>query len=295
MTPIASIPARWSWLKMFDRSAAHAQHAARFGKDPTAAMRLGIAGHAAALEPHRLRVYEGTRRGKAWDAYQASQPADAVICSPTEYERAIGMAAALRRADAERTDAHGRPLPLLFGAGVIREELIEWSHDGRAATSRPDARLPGKWIADLKCARTGDPAWFARDATRQAYPSQLVMYDRADAYVRTGDRRAISCDLYSIVVEPFAPYVVTTYRLTASAYTFGERKLDAWWSLLAQHEAMDANAIALGEEPPPWPGYALSVTDLEIDDMPFPEILGGDDNNATADGAPEAIDWESDL
>jgi hypothetical protein len=57
---------------------------------------------------------------------------------------------------------------------------------------------------------------------------------------------------------------------------------------------MDSAAIVLGEEPAPWPGYALSVTDLEIHDMPFPEILGGDDT-ATADGAPEAIDWESDL
>ena len=71
------VPVRWSWLSRFAQSAAHARHAALYGKDPTPAMKLGTATHAAVFEPHRLVEYTGkVRRGKEWEAFQAAQAPD---------------------------------------------------------------------------------------------------------------------------------------------------------------------------------------------------------------------------
>lgn len=295
MSRVAHLPVRWSWLRHFAASAAHALEAATNGREPSLAMKLGTAGHAAALEPHRLAVFRpgtfidgkgktkshsGHRRGEAWDKFRAAQKPDAVIVSESELRRVSGMAAALRAADAERVHPDtGEPLPLLFGPGVLIEQTILWSVNGRAYSSTPDARLPGRWIADLKVVRTGDPERYPRDSARMGYPSQLVMYDEADAYERTGDHLARSCELFSVTVESTPPHVVTTYRLAASAVSAGERALNRWREALAAAEASDS-----------WPGYCLSVVNYEVDDP----LAALDGLTIPDDDAPEIPDDESD-
>lgn len=306
MSRVAHIPVRWSWLRYFASSAAHALEAATNGREATTAMKLGTAGHAATFEPHRLRVYaagefvdakgkkkahKGTRRGAAWDAFRAAQPADAVIVSESEARKARAIADALRRADEERIHPiTGEPLPLLFGPGVVTESTIAWTVPSdvdpiappRRYSSTPDARLPGRWIADLKVARTGDPERYPRDSTRMGYPAQLVMYDEADAYARTGDHRARSCELFSVVVESTPPHVVTTYMLSASAVAAGERALARWRAALATAERFDV-----------WPGYCLSVVPYEVDDPLAPlDALTFDEPAPEADdNADDAIDF----
>lgn len=288
MSQIAHLPIRWSSLSRFEQSPAHALHAALHGSDPTPAMKLGSAAHAAAFEPHRLRIYTGkTRRGKEWDAFKVAQPADAVIVNVREHTIAQHVAAALRAADVARVDLDGvTPLPLLFGRGVEVERNIQWTRHGRACSSTPDARLPGQWVADLKCARSGQPSRFVRTATWAGYHTQLAFYQEADA-AELG-LPAPQARLFSVVVEPFAPYVVTTYELDAYAIAAGAQKITEWWNRLRDCEATDH-----------WPGYVQTIATFTADD---PELaagpLGGFEadepaNDGDADKEPQQIDWSA--
>lgn len=284
MSRIAHLPMRFSTLSRFASSPAHALHAATVGFESTMAMRMGTAGHAATLEPHRLVVYPGkVRRGKEWDAFAAAQPADAVIVNEREHGIATAIAAALRQADAERRDLDGRPLPLLFGPGVEREENIRWTRHGRACSSTPDARLPGKWIADLKIARSGKPSQFIRAATWAGYHAQLEFYAEADAAVM--DLPEPTARLFSVVVEPFPPYVVTTYELDAFAIDAGRRLVDGWWSTLVDCESTDY-----------WPGYAQALARFTCEELITSDGLLGDfvADAASADATDnQPIDWST--
>lgn len=300
MSRIAHIPVRWSWLSRIESSPAHALWHAEHGSDPTPVMKMGSAGHAATFEPHRLRVYTGgtlidekgkaktysdTRQGKCWEAFKAAQPADAVIVNARELEIANQIAAALRRADEERRDVDGRPLPLLFGPGVLRERNIRWTRNGRACSSTPDARLPGSWVADLKIARSGKPDRYVRSATWSGYPAQLAFYQEADAYETGEDIDGIR--LFSVVAEPFPPYVVTTYELDAHAIDLGRRKIAEWWNRLIDCEATDT-----------WPGYSSSVVTFTADDPDdVMGPLGGfepDEPVSVADDTDrDHIDWSA--
>lgn len=301
MSDLAGVPVRYSWLKYMDRSAAHARHQALYGSDPTMSMRMGSAIHAATFESHRIRIYRaGTytdlrgkkpkvrehsdrRTGDAFETFKSAQPPDAIILNEREHAHATAIADAIRRADAERVHPDtGEPLPLLFGTGVVHEQRIAWSVDGRAYSSTPDARLPGRWIADLKMARTGDPVRYPHDATRMGYQAQLVMYDEADAYDRTGDYRAGGCELFSVVVEPKPPYVVTTYRLAASSIAYGRRCLYRWREALAACEAINY-----------WPGYRQAVVELETDDPLASLDSLVDDDDGEQGGGGDDIDWEA--
>ena len=305
MSRLAATPVRWSWLSKLALSPAHALHAATAGWEPSAAMKLGTAAHAATFEPHRLVVYRGgdfpdgkgkvktysdTRNGRCWEAFKSAQPPEAVIVSEAEFATAHAVADALRRADAERTDPEtGAPLPLLFGPGVVHERNIRWTRKGRACSSTPDARNPGRWVVDLKCLRSAEPADFKRQATYRGYRSQLTFYQEADAE-DLGLAMPVA-DLYSIVVEPRPPFVVTTFKLDEFSIGNGRRQIDAWWSILENCEATDH-----------WPGYAQSVVTLTDDD---PEeafgVFGGfepDDDaangNASGDGDDtQPIDWSA--
>jgi hypothetical protein len=296
---IAHLPMRFSTLARFGSSPAHALHAATVGFESTMAMRMGTSAHAATLEPHKLVVYRaGTftdkkgktrdhsdrRDGEAWEQFRARKdhPADAVFVNEREHGIATAIAAALRQADAARRDLDGRPLPLLFGPGVVREANIRWTRHGRACSSTPDARLPGKWIADLKIARSGKPSQFIRAATWAGYHAQLEFYSEADAAVMGLPEP--TARLFSVVVEPFAPYVVTTYELDAFAIDAGRRLVDGWWSTLVDCEATDY-----------WPGYAPTLARFTCEELITSDGLLGDFvADATTDSTDnQPIDWST--
>lgn len=281
MSRIATVPVRWSWLSRFSASPAHALHAATAGFEATAAMRLGTAAHAAALEPHRLVVFGGkVKRGKEWDSFMSSQSPDAVIVNARELEIATGIATALLRADEERVDpTTGEPLPLLYGPGVVREQNIRWTRRGRSCSSTPDARLPGRWVTDLKTARSGHPDKFVRAATWAGYLGQLAFYQEADG----GSAR-----LFTVVVEPFPPYVVTTYELDEHAIESGRRLVDQCWSQLVESEHGDH-----------WPGYAQSVVKFSVatEDLIGDFIPDGEADRPTApdDNSTNRSEWSDAL
>lgn len=299
------VPARWSWVSLADVSLAHAKEQALHGKEASVAMKFGTAGHAAAFEPHRLVTYSGgdmadakgkiktysaVKQGKFWDAFKEKQKQDAVIVNAKERAKVEAIAAALRVADAERVDREtGEPLPLLFGPGVLREQRIVWTRNGRLCTSIPDARKPGRWVTDLKLVRSAKPERFVRSATWMGYPGQLSFYSQADA--ADLGLAVPTCDRYIVAVEPYAPYVVVTYKMTPAAMAFGDGQVDRCWGLVMSAEAADH-----------WPGYQQSVTDFDCDD-PEDEfgIIPGDDpdlglaenDNAMTDGGDADQLWSA--
>ena len=292
-----AVPVRWSWLSRFAQSAAHARHAALRGKDPTPAMKLGTAVHAAVFEPHRLVLYAGgekavidkkgkttvktytdVKQGGFWEEFKAAQAPDAVIINARELAHAQAVAAALV--------ADPIAAPLLFGDGVIHERKIEWARHGRSCTSTPDARKPGEWIVDLKTCRSALPSQFVRAATWAGYPGQLAFYQEADAFDAALDEPR--ADLYIVAVEPFPPYAVTTFRLDDFAIDLGRRTIAAYWNAMAACEASDY-----------WPGYAQSAVTFTADDPdqtfgPMDIEPDAENDNHGDDGADDnRIDWSA--
>ena len=206
------------------------------------------------FEPHRLVEFTGkVRRGKEWDAFKAAQGDDAVIVNAKELAHAQRIATALT--------LDPRASAIIFRPDALLEQPIAWARDGRACSSRPDVRVPGVLVADLKTCRSAQPARFVRESTWAGYHVQLRFYDFADAAdtgrtpwdpsTRKGDR----IDLYSIAVESKRPHVVTVFALDDTAIVDADRRISLWWSRLMACEAENA-----------WHGYSQCVEPFTCDD-----------------------------
>lgn len=242
-TDTRSMPLRYSVLKLMGKSAAHARDAAlRESDGPSLALRLGSGTHALTFGTPEVVVYEGKqRRGKEWDAF-AAEHSGKVILNAKEYARAKGMADAIAANDVARR--------VLFAPKVIREERIDWTWNGRAWRSTPDAR-DFRVLAELKTTRCADPAVFWRDALKMGYHVQLAIYRRAIEQT-TGVRPE---RVYLFAVESVRPYVVTPFLLTERSLEHGDRLAKEWHERFLACEARNE-----------WPGYTSGVTELDVYD-----------------------------
>lgn len=250
-----TVPVRFSNLKHMARSALHYLDAVQLGREDTLAMRLGRGAHAMVLgQPVEFTPH---RRGtKAWKACVKKFPADTEILSAKEWAKAKGINDAIRR--------HPVASRLLF-EGTIIEQTVEWEWLGRKCTSRPDARLPGVHVTDLKTTQCADPDRFRYDAINRGYHAQLAFYGLAEKYI-TGKEPD---DLYAAAVESKRPYDVVVLRLTDEARQQGEKMCRAWFERLLTCEASNH-----------WAGYTDAIVALDargdgdpdsaidIDDLP---------------------------
>lgn len=224
-------------------------------EDPTLAMRLGTLGHAM-LWPDvapPYAVYDGTRRGKAWEEFKAAH--DGIeIYTRSEANEASGMAEALDRHDDARD---------LLRTGTP-EFPIMWNYCGRAFSSRLDVRGPNR-VVELKTAKTSHPDWFMRDATRMGYHAQVAAYRMALAQI-TG-RQTSAIDAHIVVVEKRKPYVVTVFDMSERTLREGEKLIRSWYEQIVACE--EANA---------WPGYTESRVLFDVPD-PDEDALIFDDED----------------
>lgn len=267
---LADVPVRWSWLSHFLSSALHAREAALHGREPTAAMKLGTAGHAVSFEqpfdvfrevnPKTGKVW--TRGAKAWDEAKADRDKRGIaLITVVEYDKACRIRDALR--------SHPEAAPLLFGAGVVREQPIDWTRHGRKCSSRPDARKPGDWIADLKCVKTARPDRFTSAARWNGYPGQLRFYREADCFEMGRGVGALGVDTYNVAIEPFPPYAITVFELDPTARDHGDRSIATCWEALEQAERFNE-----------WPGYAEGIVPLVIEQDDGEEMFLDDGDQA---------------
>ena len=203
----AAIPAvNWSTLKHMRQSPAHYRAALHAPPTPdTDALILGRVTHMALWEPDRLLtdvvVWEGaTRRGKAWDAFQAEHAGKDII-RPRDLESIRCMA------DAVRSHPVSGPILAKSGKG---EQTLTWTD---ARTSLPcKARID--WLTDdgdlvdLKTTADLDPRAFAAAVHRYGYHGQLAHY--RSGCIANGHKMN---RVLVIAVEKTEPYDVVVYQL----------------------------------------------------------------------------------
>ena len=137
-------------------------------------MALGTAAHTAILEPERFvdlyKVYEGTRRGKAWEAFQ-EENCYSEILTASEYADVCGMRDAIR----------SHPAAARYLQNGVAEVTIQWvdPSSGRAFKGRVDwvTVVDGRLtLVDLKTTRDSSPRKFGADAYRLGYHIQFGLY-----------------------------------------------------------------------------------------------------------------------
>jgi hypothetical protein len=281
-----SEPVHFSRLKLMKLSAAH-YLAAEDRDEETPAKRMGTLVHARTLGGE-LIVFEGARTGNAWKAFRGlvggaehfvydgahngnawkaakEQAAGRLIVSSVDVEQAaaaIAIAAARRaagkrpaaivtREEYERANrcadivrAHPVAGPLLEGE---REVPLDWDIFGRACAGHLDVMHPER-VVEVKTSTISEPTWFARQALRMDYPSQLFWY-------REGARwngHAID-DCYIIAIETRPPFAVSCMKLTDRALEQGEKTVRLWMERLLSCEAAGV-----------WPEYVQSIVDLDV-------------------------------
>lgn len=242
----------WSTAKHMGKSPLHYHHALLADSPDTGPRKRGRATHLAVYEPDRFRSEcvvwtEGTRRGKAWEAFKAEHRGRELL---TESEHAT----AVTLAKAVRSSAMAAP----FISGGKGEQTVLWVHTeptvggvegfSLECKARVDFVANVGAIVDLKTTRDASPEGFGREVARYEYHCQAAFY--VDGYeAATGVRLP-----YVIVaVEAAAPHVVQVYRVPEDLLYLGR---DRYRALLRRiHDARSNSS---------WPGYHTEPLDLTL-------------------------------
>lgn len=194
-----------------------------------------------------------TRQGAAWAAFEAEHlELGHTILLPREEAEARAMADSILRC--------AKACELLFDATEV-EQRIDWRLRGRAIRSTPDARRPGRWVADLKTCADSSPRRFGRQIYDLQYHAQLECYRRAaEAVDGTAPEEA-----WIVAVDRKRP--PRCYRVTEDGLELGARNLGAWIETLLTCEA-SAHFPFDGVLLAPPPEY---LVDVELFDVPDDE------------------------
>jgi hypothetical protein len=284
-----SLPLRYSVLKAMGQSPLHAQHAMlRGGGEQTLARRLGSGAHAMLLGGGEVRISNGlnsdgvtacikairagedvrrypgaVRRGKEWDKFLATND-NATIALQKDYDQALSI---IEQEDAgvvlvskeqfDRAHAIAKAIKaneiasrVLFAPKAVRESRIDWTWNGRAWRSTPDARS-FRVLAELKTTRCAEPTAFHRDAHRMNYHVQLAIYRHAIEQTEGVRPQTV----YLFAVETVPPFAVVPYRLTERSLEHGWRKAKEWHARWLECEATGK-----------WPGYVDGLAELDVYD-----------------------------
>lgn len=246
----------WSTLKALrDGSPLHYRYGLEHGRKDTAPMATGRAVHTLVLEPHafadRFGVFDGVKRGKAWDAWCEENPGMTAL-SPDALDEAEAMAGALASYSPARK--------YLTADDRIVEAPVFWrdSATGIDCKARPDLVIPSLGVlADLKTTATLDAHRFGLLAARMGYALQMEHY--AAGLPFQVERVLL------IVVESVPPYDCAVLQIDDLHRNQARRDLDGLLRTLAACRESDV-----------WPGRYqlesfLSLPDYLLDDLTDPE------------------------
>jgi hypothetical protein len=253
----AHIPTmRFSTLKAMALSAMHLRHAMDSEFEPSRQMRVGTGAHSILLGTSNVAVFDGTRRGKAWDAFKAENGERDIL---TESE----MDDARLVADAVRRDRLAAPL---FAASGINETRINWSFRGVPFRSTPDKFIVADGtLVEFKSARSAEPGAFLRDAARRHYHAQVAVYREALRSQGHDVRRVVI-----VAAETSAPYPVTTIEVPEATLDVGLRIAVGWLERYIVHAESGS-----------WPGYSSAPVTWELPedlDLDFGDDESSDDS-----------------
>lgn len=248
-------PLHWTTLKHIARSPAHLVAAIENPKD-TPPMRLGRLVHTIVLGGPPSAVWDGTRRGKEWEAFKAANEGREIV-TRDEVERATKIANAVQRSPVAA--------PVLNG---VTEYAVEWEALGRKCATRGiDIHNHGEnFLADLKTTTNAEPDKFRRACLGMGYHAQLAWYMDAAAAIGKPVTRA-----YIIGVETAPPFAVTVLHVTARTLELGRQLNRLWLERFISCEAANE-----------WPGYVQSIVDLDVGGDDVGIIIDGDDEEVAA-------------
>ncbi len=215
----------WSTLKAMEDSPLAMVHRRDTPSPDTPARVLGRATHTAVLEPDRFETevitYDGTRRGKAWEAFRDANEARTIL-NPREHDACHAMSEAVRSdAAAWRYLVHGEP-----------ELSLQWTdpETGIACKGRIDwlTVIGGEIIlTDLKSARDITERGIGKACAQYGYHGQLAFY--VDGLAALGVRvdRVVM-----VAVSNQEPHDVGVFYVETTALEVGRE----WYrSLLARY------------------------------------------------------------
>jgi hypothetical protein len=144
----------------------------RDGSDATPAMRWGTLAHCIVLEPQlfdvAVTIYDGTKRGNAWEAEKAmAEGMGRIIITSAERDRLAAMR------DAANSDRHFRFVRETVSAFEVTETWTDPLYG--AAKARVDG-LGSDALLEYKTARTIDKHAFMGACERLGYHLQLAWY-----------------------------------------------------------------------------------------------------------------------
>ena len=210
----------------------------------TPALVVGTAIHCAVFEANkfdsRFAIFDGTRRGREWGAWQMEHPGVESL-KPDEAGRVRAVVAAVK----------GHRVAWRILEPCRNEELMTWvdPDTGLACKARLDAICPA-YVADLKSACDPAPRAFSRQSANLLYHGQLAWYhDGAVVAGKVpGDTRP-----YIVAVDSDEPYDVAAYQLGADALAVGRALYRALLRKLLDCTAADW-----------WPGCAPDLQQLSL-------------------------------
>jgi len=242
--------ARYSHIKRFKWSAAHARQDILHPRDPTPALSLGHAVHAAVLEPQLFmdefvaapKCDKRTKVGKAtWREFQGDNAFKEII-TDVEFETCIRFSNACW--------AHPTAKEILSGVGQ-NEVVARWTQDGTPAKARYDRITSlASWsiVADLKTTQDAREWAFSADIAQYGYHNQAAWYlDGLDA-ISPHPRKWVF-----IVLEKSPPWAIQCYMLDDIALEQGRDENRVYLRAYAE-------CLKTGK----WPSYPAGLKSISI-------------------------------
>jgi len=214
-------------------------------KEPTDEMIMGQAIHTAILEPEefskRFAVFDGTRRGKVWDAWEEDHPGVESL-KPKD----------LANIDAVVNAVLSHPVAAAMLEGGAFESPITWTDPdtGFACKARGDCFRPNR-VVDLKSTSDASPRAWSKKTADMLHHGQFAFYHFGA--IAAGRMPPDALSPVAIVVEQSEPYDVAVYAISDAAL-FAGRALGI--------ELM--NLLGACADADYWPGVAPELLTLDL-------------------------------
>lgn len=253
----AALPGvRASRLKLMALSPLHYQEKE---DKPTTNRGMLRAVHSLALEPHRFdedfAVWEGVRRGKAFEAFEAEQ-GNRTILNEKEHGQAQAIVEGMKR--------HPWAGKILAMNGRT-EETITWTSPGTGllCKARLDKRV-GKLVVDLKTYGTSDPRVIGRRVAQLGAHIQAAHYVEGVSIALGIPEKEVRYVL--ICAESASPFDVAVVELSQEdALALGRAERDRLMARIVECEASGK-----------WPGACPDLVALDLPAWADPLMDGGD-------------------
>lgn len=234
----------------------------RIPDEPSAALRLGTAIHAAVLEPVRFsqefvvapKFDRRTKDGKAAaEAFEASAVGKTII-SLDDYATCMKISDRLSRHPAAS---------VLFKRGEAEVSMFwEDPETGVACKCRPDWLINGVAIVDVKSTQDASAAGFARAVANYEYHMQAAFYLDGVRACSTGE--APQAFIFA-AFEKDNPHAVAFYSADKDMIDLGRREYRRRLAIYAACKRANS-----------WPGYSPEITSLSL---PAWVLKAANDNN----------------